>query len=53
MLQGFLISHEKGGMEDGMDLPSRGVLCLAQIGTSEDLKASWQVMKSIFRGGQH
>ena len=24
MLQGFLISHEKGGMEDGVDLPPRG-----------------------------
>ena len=24
MLQGFLISHEKGGMEDRMNLPLRG-----------------------------
>ena len=31
----------------------RGLLCLAQVGTSVDLKASWRVTREYFWGVQH
>ena len=37
MLQGFLISYEKGGMEDGVNLPSR-----------EDVEAESHVRDDFF-----